>query len=60
MRSNQRLAELWLDALATELGASAGTIATYTDDLNLAPFPVAPASPEQEAAPGPQVTEAQP
>ena len=34
MRSNQRLAELWLDALATELGASAGTIATYTDDLN--------------------------
>jgi site-specific recombinase XerD len=34
MRTNQRLAQLWLDALATELGASAGTIATYTDDLN--------------------------
>jgi len=34
MRTNQRLAGLWLDALATELGASAGTIATYTDDLN--------------------------
>jgi integrase/recombinase XerD len=34
MRSNRRLAELWLDALTTELGASAGTIATYTDDLN--------------------------
>ncbi|WP_201838453.1 tyrosine-type recombinase/integrase [Microvirga zambiensis] len=34
MRSNQRLAQLWLDALATELGASVGTIATYTDDLN--------------------------
>ena len=34
MRANQRLAELWLDALATELGASAGTIDTYTDDLN--------------------------
>jgi integrase/recombinase XerD len=33
MRTNQRLAQLWLDALATELGASAGTIATYTDDL---------------------------
>ena len=31
MRSNQRLAQLWLDALATELGASAGT---YTEDLN--------------------------
>jgi hypothetical protein len=26
MRTNQRLAQLWLDALATELGASAGTI----------------------------------
>jgi integrase/recombinase XerD len=34
MRANRRLAQLWLDALATELGASAGTIATYTDDLN--------------------------
>jgi hypothetical protein len=34
MRTNQRLAQLWLDALATELGASVGTIATYTDDLN--------------------------
>ncbi|WP_201842835.1 tyrosine recombinase [Microvirga zambiensis] len=33
MRTNQRLAQLWLDALTTELGASAGTIATYTDDL---------------------------
>jgi integrase/recombinase XerD len=33
MRTNQRLAQLWLDALATELGA-AGTIDTYTDDLN--------------------------
>jgi integrase/recombinase XerD len=34
MRTNRRLAQLWLDALATELGASAGTIDTYTDDLN--------------------------
>jgi integrase/recombinase XerD len=34
MRTNQRLAQLWLDALTTELGASAGTIDTYTDDLN--------------------------
>jgi integrase/recombinase XerD len=34
MRTNQRLAQLWLDALATELGAAAGTIDTYTDDLN--------------------------
>ncbi|MPR08154.1 tyrosine recombinase [Microvirga tunisiensis] len=34
MRSNRRLAQLWLDALSTELGASAGTIDTYTDDLN--------------------------
>jgi integrase/recombinase XerD len=34
MRTNQRLAQLWIDALATELGASAGTIHTYTDDLN--------------------------
>src|SRR5215211_2367574 len=34
MRTNHRLAQLWLDALATELGAAAGTIATYTDDLN--------------------------
>src|ERR671912_1623648 len=34
MRSNHRLAQLWLDALATELGAAAGTIETYTDDLN--------------------------
>jgi integrase/recombinase XerD len=34
MRTNRRLAQLWLDALATELGASTGTIATYADDLN--------------------------
>jgi integrase/recombinase XerD len=34
MHANRRLAQLWLDALATELGASAGTIDTYTDDLN--------------------------
>ncbi len=34
MRSNRRLAQLWLDALTTELGASPGTIETYTDDLN--------------------------
>lgn len=34
MRSDRRLAQLWLDALATELGASAGTVETYTDDLN--------------------------
>lgn len=34
MRQNRRLAQLWLDALATELGASAGTLDTYTDDLN--------------------------
>ncbi len=34
MRTNRRLAQLWLDALTTELGASAGTIDTYTDDLN--------------------------
>ena len=34
MRANRRLAQLWLDALATELGAAAGTIDTYTDDLN--------------------------
>jgi integrase/recombinase XerD len=34
MRSNRRLAELWLDALKTELGALTGTIDTYTDDLN--------------------------
>ena len=33
MRQNRRLAQLWLDALATELGASAGTLDTYTDDL---------------------------
>lgn len=33
MCANLRLSQLWLDALATELGASAGTIATYTDDL---------------------------
>ena len=33
MRANRRLAQLWLDALSTELGASAGTIDTYTDDL---------------------------
>jgi integrase/recombinase XerD len=34
MRTNRRLAQLWLDALATELGASTGTLATYTDDLS--------------------------
>ena len=34
MRANRRLAQLWLDALATELGAATGTIETYTDDLN--------------------------
>jgi integrase/recombinase XerD len=34
MRTNQRLARLWLDALSTELGAAAGTIDTYTDDLD--------------------------
>ena len=34
MRTNQRLAQLWLDALATELGAFSGTIGTSTDDLN--------------------------
>ncbi len=34
MRTNRRFAQLWLDALATELGAAAGTIDTYTDDLN--------------------------
>ncbi|MGO4572654.1 tyrosine recombinase [Microvirga sp. 2TAF3] len=34
MRSNRRLAQLWLDALSTELGAAVGTIDTYTDDLN--------------------------
>jgi integrase/recombinase XerD len=34
MRTNQRPAQLWLDALSTELGASAGTIDTYNDDLN--------------------------
>jgi integrase/recombinase XerD len=34
MGANRRLAQLWLDALATELGASAGTIDTYTDDLD--------------------------
>jgi integrase/recombinase XerD len=34
MRTNRRFAQLWLDALSTELGASAGTIHTYTDDLN--------------------------
>ncbi len=34
MRRNRRLAQLWLDALATEFGASAGTLDTYTDDLN--------------------------
>ena len=33
MRQNRRLGQLWLDALATELGASAGTLDTYTDDL---------------------------
>jgi integrase/recombinase XerD len=32
MRTNHRLAQLWLDALATELGSAAGTI--DTDDLN--------------------------
>jgi integrase/recombinase XerD len=34
MPTNQRLTQLWIDALATELGATAGTIDTYTDDLN--------------------------
>ena len=34
MRANRKLAHLWLDALATELCAAAGTIETYTDDLN--------------------------
>jgi integrase/recombinase XerD len=34
MRTNRRLARLWLDAMTTELGASAGTIDTYTDYLN--------------------------
>lgn len=34
MHANRRLSQLWLDALATELGASTGTIMTYTDDLN--------------------------
>jgi integrase/recombinase XerD len=34
MRTNHRLAQLWLDALVTEFGAVAGTIDTYTDDLN--------------------------
>jgi integrase/recombinase XerD len=34
MRTNRRLAQLWLDALITELGASVGTIDTYTDDLD--------------------------
>jgi integrase/recombinase XerD len=34
MHPNHRLAQLWLDALTTELGASAGTIDTYTDDLD--------------------------
>src|SRR5687767_2777498 len=29
MRTNQWLAQLWLDALPTELGMSAGTIDTY-------------------------------
>jgi integrase/recombinase XerD len=33
MRTNQRLAQLWLDALATELGAAVSTIDTYTDKL---------------------------
>ncbi len=33
LRANRRLAQVWLDALATELGAAAGTIETYTDDL---------------------------
>lgn len=30
---NRRLVELWLDALAAEHGASAGTLTTYRDDL---------------------------
>jgi integrase/recombinase XerD len=34
MRANRKLAHLWLDALATELSAAAGTLETYTDDLN--------------------------
>jgi integrase/recombinase XerD len=32
-RANARLARLWLDALAAERGAAAGTLATYGDDL---------------------------
>ena len=34
MRTNSGFAQLWLDALAVELGAAAGTSDTYTDDLN--------------------------
>src|SRR5918993_5436833 len=34
MRINRQLAQLCLDALAREVGAAAGTIDTYTDDLN--------------------------
>jgi integrase/recombinase XerD len=34
MRSNQWLAQLWLDALRTELGASASRIDTDTDNVN--------------------------
>jgi integrase/recombinase XerD len=34
MQANRRLGQLWLDALVTERGAAAGTISTYTDDLN--------------------------
>ncbi|KAB0265509.1 tyrosine recombinase [Microvirga brassicacearum] len=33
MHANVRLSQLWLDALANEIGAAAGTITTYSDDL---------------------------
>lgn len=33
MPANHRLGQLWLDALATEIGAAPGTITTYSDDL---------------------------
>ena len=34
MRSDQWLAQLWLDALRTELGPLAGRIDTHTDNVN--------------------------
>lgn len=34
MRINQRLAQLWLDALRTELGTLASRIDTNTDNVN--------------------------